>query len=239
MDLLSLLAHEPGETTTKTLALRLRVPRTTCYRLLRSLIARDWVRALPGGGHALSAGLLPLLEPLREVENLAGAVQPVLDELAGRAGLTAKVSVRQGDYAVTAARGESPQATSVAVRVGASFHLGLGSSGSVLLSGLERSEVEEILDRAPEDCWAHQNRREVWQRIEKTQAKGWCADLGAYRPSCHAVSAPLRNARGEVLAAMTVIGFAQDLPASRVAATGKLLLAATRQAERALRKATR
>ena len=97
MELLGLLAEEHGETTTKALALRLGVPRTTCYRLLRSLVARDWVRPLPGGGHALSVGLLPLLQPLREVEDLAGAVQPVLDELALRSGLTAKVSVRQGD----------------------------------------------------------------------------------------------------------------------------------------------
>ncbi|MCU0870846.1 MAG: hypothetical protein MUE50_00735 [Pirellulaceae bacterium] len=59
---------------------------------------------------------------------MAGAVQPVLDELAVRSRLTAKVSVRQGDYAITVARCESPQATSVAVRIGASFHLALGSS---------------------------------------------------------------------------------------------------------------
>ena len=62
MELLGLLAAERGETTTKALALRLGVPRTTCYRLLRSLVARDWVRPLPGGGHALSVGLLPLLQ---------------------------------------------------------------------------------------------------------------------------------------------------------------------------------
>ena len=128
MELLGLLAEERGETTTKALALRLGVPRTTCYRLLRSLVARDWVRPLPGGGHALSVGLLPLLQPLREVEDLAGVVQRVLDELALRSGLTAKVSVRQGDDAVTVARCESPQATSIAVRIGASFHLALGSS---------------------------------------------------------------------------------------------------------------
>ena len=81
-------------------------------------------------GTALSVGLLPLLQPLREVEDLAGTVQPVLDELALRFGLTAKVSVRQGDFAVTAARCALPQATSVAVRIGASFHLALASGSN-------------------------------------------------------------------------------------------------------------
>ena len=237
MELLGLLAEPQGETTTKALALRLGVPRTTCYRLLRSLVARDWVRLLPGGGHALSVGLLPLLQPLREVDDLAGAVQPVLDELALRTRLTAKVSVRQGDDAVTVARCESPEATSVAVRIGASFHLALGSSGSVLLSGLSRPEVKDVLERAPEECWSHQDRAEVDDRLARLQAKGWCADLGTYRPSCHAISAPLHNARGEVVAAMTIIGFPQDLQSRQLTGAVKLLLDAVRQAERRLRKA--
>lgn len=233
-----MLAEGHGETTTKALALRLGVPRTTCYRLLRSLIACDWVRPLPGGQHTISLGLLPLLQPLREVEDLAAAVQPVLDELALRSRLTAKVSIRQGDYAVTIARSESPQATSIAVRVGVSFPLALGSSGAVLLSGLSRQEVEEVFGRASDECWAHQDRAEVWLRIEKLPTQGWCADLGTYRPSCHAISVPMRSARGDVLAAMTVLGFPQDLPPDQLAGSGKMLLEAARQAERRLRKAS-
>ena len=49
LELVRLLAEEKGETTVKALALRLRVPRTTCYRIVRSLLARDWIRALEGG----------------------------------------------------------------------------------------------------------------------------------------------------------------------------------------------
>ncbi|MCL4194006.1 MAG: helix-turn-helix domain-containing protein [Thermoguttaceae bacterium] len=236
MELLGVLAEEQGETTTKALALRLGVPRTTCYRLLRSLISRDWVRPLPGGGHAISIGLLPLLQPLREVEGLAEAVQPVLDALALRSSLTAKVSVRQGDYAITVARCESPQATSIAVRVGASFHLALGSSGTVLLSGLSRQEMEEVLRRAPEECWTHQARADVHRRLEELQNQGWCADQGSFRPSCHAVSTPLRDPRGKILAAMTIIGFPQDLSGKKVASSARLLVEAARQAERRLRQ---
>jgi len=236
MELLGLLAEPMGETTTKALASRLDVPRTTCYRLLRSLVARDWVRPLPGGGHALSIGLLPLLQPLREVEDVAEAVQPVLDELALRSRLTAKVSVRQGDFAVTVARRESPQATSIAVRIGASFHLALGSSGAVLLSGMDRPDVEKILERAPEECWAYQTRSEVHRRLEELRAQDWCADQGTYRPSCHAISAPLRDARGNVMAVMTVIGFPHELPGRRLAGAAKVLIEAARQAERRLRR---
>jgi IclR family acetate operon transcriptional repressor len=239
LDLVRVLAEEAGETTTKGLAARLGVPRTTCYRILRSLTAKDWIRPVASGRHELSLGLLRLLYPLRQVEQLADAVQPALEGLALRARLTAKVSVRQGDYAVTVARCESPQETSVAVRVGASFHLAYGSSGAVLLSGLAEEAVQQILDRAPEECWRYQQAAAVGQRLRVLRAKGWCADLGTYRPSCHAVSVPLRDGHGHIVAALTIIGFPHELPRERLGGLVKILTEAARQAEKELRRRSR
>jgi DNA-binding IclR family transcriptional regulator len=235
LELVRVLAEEEGETTTKALAIRLGVPRTTCYRILRSLVGRDWVRPVEGGRHVLSLGLLPLLQPLRQVESMAEAVRPALEALATQAQMTSKVSVRQGDYAVTIARCESPQQTSVAVRIGASFHLAYGSSGAVLLNGMEEEEIQDILKRAPEDCWSHQEPADVWKRLKDLQAKGWCADVGTYRQSVNAISTPLRDARGGVLAVMTLIGFPHELPPERLAGPAKLLSEAARRAEKELR----
>jgi DNA-binding IclR family transcriptional regulator len=236
MELLRALVEPGRETTTKALALRLGIPRTTCYRILRSLIDRDWVRPTAGGRHEISLGLLPLLESLRPVTTLATAVEPALRLVAARSQLTAKVSVRQGDYAVTVARVESPQQTSVAVRLGAAFHLAYGSSGAVLLNTLAEDERARIVADAPQECWEHQQPKEVARRLKELRDKGWSADLGTYRASCHAVSAPLCDGRGNVLAAMTVIGFPNDLPPKRVPATAKLLLEGVRQAEKDLRR---
>jgi len=236
MDLMRVLAGENGETTTKALAIRLGIPRTTCYRILRSLMTRDWVRPVADGGHELSLGLLPVLNPLRPVELLADAVEPTLEKLALDTQLTAKVSVRQGDYAVTVARCESPQETSVAVRIGASFHLAFGSSGAVLLSALGAEEIEEVLERAPEECWEHQGRDEVVKRLRELKSKGWCSDLGTFRASCCAVSAPVLGPQAKVVAAMTVIGFPNEVTPSRLPSLARALVEAAQKAGRALRK---
>lgn len=236
MELLRVLAEPGRETTTKALALRLGIPRTSCYRILRSLIAKDWVRQNDEGEHELSLGLLPLLAPLRPVAAMAVAVEPALQRLAMSSELTAKVSVRQADYAVTVARVESPKQTSVAVRVGASFHLAYGSSGTILLSVLPEEELRRVLAEAPAECWENQQPDEVRRRLADLRTKGWCADLGTYRSSCHAISSPLCDASGRLLAAMTVIGFPHELSVKNVASQAKLLLAAARQAEKDLRK---
>ena len=226
IDLLRMLAEEPGETSTKALAFRLGIPKSTCYRILRSLIARDWVRPQPGGSHELSLGLLPLLTRFRQVEALARTLQPALETLAAETRLTAKASVRQGESAVTIARCESPEGTSVAVRIGASFHLAFGSSGTVLLSDLRPSEVEELLARAPADCWRLQNREQVAKRLRELKSKGWCCDLGTFRPACHAVSAPVTTATGGIAAALSVIGFSHEVTKDRIPGLGKTLIAA-------------
>ncbi len=210
-DMLALIAGEGVDTTVRGLAGSLGIPRTSCYRVLRSLIARDLVRPLEDGGHEVSLGLLPLVAPLRSVEGLVEAVRPALEALAAGTGLTAKLSVRRGDHAVTVARQESPQAAHIAVRIGAAFHLALGSSGAVLLSALGRGEIEEVLGRTPSECWEHQRPEDVWKRIRQVRAKGFSWDFGGYRSNCHGVSAPVVDASGLVCGAVTLVGFPQEV----------------------------
>ncbi|HPA16283.1 MAG TPA: helix-turn-helix domain-containing protein [Verrucomicrobiae bacterium] len=209
--MLALIAREGSDTTIRGLAASLGIPRTSCYRILRSLMACDWVRPLEGGRHEVSLGLLPLVEPLRSVEGLVAAARRELEALAARTGLTAKLSVRRGDHAVTVARQESPQAAHIAVRIGAAFHLALGSSGSALLSALGRDEIADVIARAPAVCWEHQRPGDVWQRIRQVRAKGYSWDFGGYRTNCHAVSAPVVDGAGIVCGAATLVGFPQEI----------------------------
>lgn len=215
-----------GETTAKGLAQQANVSRSTTYRILQTFLAEDWVRATADGRHELSVGLLPLLKPLRRHEALIETARPVLEKLAADTGLTAKLSVRDGDRALTLVRAESPRETSISVRVGAAYHLALGSSGAVLLADLDAKERGVVLDRAPSACWEHQKPADVAARIAECRRLGYCGDFGGYRPSVHAVSAPVRNGAGAVVGAFTLVGFAQDFEGRRRAAMAKHLLAA-------------
>jgi len=235
MEVVSVLALQDDEATSKSLAIRLGIPRSSCYRILKSLVSQDWVRVVDGGRHMLSLGLMPLLAPLRQAEHIALAAKPAIEALSRHAQMAAKITMRQGDYAVTVARAESPRQTSVAVRLGAAFHLAFGSSGAVLLSGMPKSKVDAILKRSPADCWLNQDPQDVAKRLRDLDKKGWCADFGTYRETVHAISAPIRDFRGNVLASMTLIGFAYELPLERLAEPAKLLLQATRRAEGELR----
>jgi DNA-binding IclR family transcriptional regulator len=132
-----LLAEGRGPATTKALEQTLGVSHSTMYRILQTLAEEDWVRQRGKGEFELSVGLLPLFQPLVRHELLVSAVRGPLEKLCRDTGLTCKLSVLQGNFAITLFRTESQRATSVQVKSGAAFHLALGSSGAVLLSGLD------------------------------------------------------------------------------------------------------
>lgn len=223
-----------GETTTKALAQEAGVPHSTAYRILQTFLAENWVRQAGGGRHELSFGLLPLMQPLVRHELLVETMRPFLSALAAETGLAAKLSVRQGDHAVALLRAESPRETSIAVRVGASFHLSLGSSGSALLVNLPAAERRTLLDRAPKECWKHQTRSEVDARVSACRRTGVCGDFGCFQPHVHALSAPVRDRTGGIVGAITLVGFAQDFEDKNHKPLVRKLLAAVARCNQAL-----
>lgn len=204
------IAGSRDDTTAKALAQSLGVSPSTVYRILQTLLAEDWVRPASGGRHELSLGLLPLLQPLARHELLIETARPFLSALAENTGLAAKFSVRDGDRAVTLARAESPRETSVAVRVGAAFHLALGSSGAVLMSELSTVDYGRLIAQAPKECWKHQTPADVARRVAQCRRTGVCSDFGGYQPSIHAMSSPVRDRSGKMVGVITVIGFSND-----------------------------
>lgn len=207
---LRLIAEGRGNTTMKALEQTLGVPHSTMYRLLQTLAQADWVRQVEGGQFELSFGLLPLLQPLVRHELLIETVRVPLLALSRETGLTAKLSVRQGNFDITIFRAESPRSASVHVKMGGAFPLVIGASGAVLLSALEEASRQRIIDAAPPECWKFQTKVNVTSRIRQVLRTGICADAGSYRPTIFAISAPLHDRSGGVIAALTAIGFRED-----------------------------
>ncbi|MBI5693447.1 MAG: IclR family transcriptional regulator [Verrucomicrobia bacterium] len=220
---LRLIAEGRGHTTMKALEQTLGVPHSTMYRLLQTLAQEDWVRQVEGGQYELSFGLLPLLQPLVRHELLIETVRDPLLALSRETGLTTKLSVRQGNFDITIFRAESPRSASVHVKMGGAFHLVIGASGAVLLSALDETTRQQIIEAAPPECWKFQTRVNVARRIRQVVRTGVCADTGSYRPTIFAISAPLRDRSGAVIAALTAIGFREDFAGAQLKTNHRLV----------------
>ncbi|MBI5395993.1 MAG: IclR family transcriptional regulator [Verrucomicrobia bacterium] len=206
IQVLNALAAGQAEPTTTTLARALGIAPATCYRIVQTFAHAGWLHVGEDGRCELGAGLFPLLHRLQQSDLLSQRMVDTLRELTGATGIASKVSVRDGDDAVTLLRVDSPEPMALAVRPGARFHLTLGASGSILLGTLPEKEVQKIIRRAPKDCWQWQKPAEVLRRVETARRKGVVTDSGTYRPDIFGISAALCDANGHIQAALTLTG---------------------------------
>lgn len=215
---LAAVAQGNGAVTTKSLATTLRISPTTCYRILQTYVAEGWLRPGANGTFELSFGLVPLLRPLLRHEVLVETVREPLAQLARKTGLTAKLTVRQGDDAVTLHSANSPKGTAITSRVGSVVSLAVGSSGAMFLAVLPDDEVARILAAAPAEVWRFQKREDVLRRVREGRRLGCCFDGGSYQPHINTLSGPLYASDRSLIGVVTLLGFPQDFdPAVRPA----------------------
>lgn len=215
---LEAVAQGNGTVTTKSLAAGLRISPTTCYRILQSFVAEGWLRPGANGTFELSFGLVPLLRPLLRHELLIETVREPLTQLARTTGLTAKLTVRQGDDAVTLYSANSPKGTAITSRVGSVVSLAIGSSGATFLAALADDDVARVLQDAPAEVWRFQKREDVLRRVRECRRQGCCFDNGSYQPHINTLSAPMHGPARELAGVITLLGFPSDFdPAVRPA----------------------
>ena len=197
------------------LAGSLGIPTTTCFRIIKTLTAAGWVRARSEGGYELSVGLLlRLLEPLMGYRRLIEIARGPMARAAHESGLTVKLTVREADEAVTAFRTESPHPTAVAQRVGARFPVVAGASGSVLMSGLDDTEVDRLIHNAVRDSLLREDPEVIRIRIADVRQTDICQDFGGYHPQIYGFSGAIRDPQQRVVAAATVLGLPHDFDSS-------------------------
>ena len=219
------------------LAREVGVAHTTCYRIVQTLVDADWLRPRAGGGgYELSYGLLPMVEPFLNHRVLIDTICPVVEQLVAKTGLSAKLSVRQGDDAVTVYRVESPLPMSLSGRVGVRFSLVYGSSGACLLSILPDARVDRIIEQSPDAAWKHQKPSDVRKRIISVRENNYCTDLGKFHPQVHTISSPLYDGHGKMLAALTILGLPEDMNAQSNDDHIKALLRATSRCNQLIKR---
>jgi DNA-binding IclR family transcriptional regulator len=218
------LAEGRGEPTAAALARTLALAPATAYRILQTLVHAGWVQQDADGRCALGLGLLPLLQRLQQHELLGPTVEAALQSLATATGVACKVSVREGELALTVMRADSPRPMALAVKAGARFHLALGSSGAVLLSGLPDAEIKRILKTAPTEVWQWQKPVVVWQRIREVRQQGVTLDWGSYSPDIFGISAPLLDFKGNIQGALTLTGLRHGHTKQQIERWRKLVL---------------
>ena len=209
MGVLGLLEHRPAGVSIRDLCQALGQPRSTIYRILNTLERHAVVRRTLAGNYVLGPRLLEFAAHVRIEgvhEDLARLAQPHLHRLSEETGEASKISVRYGDRVLAIAAAQSTHGYGLTPTVGQDFPLHAGAASKVLLAHVTAEELDTLLAAElskftpstitdPDDL-----RRE----LKSIRTQGWAEDRGEHGSSVHAFAAPVLDADGRVIAAVSI-----------------------------------
>lgn len=212
--LMELLARYPGGMAQSGLKRELGISMSTTYRILQTLLKHHWVRKNPDATYTLDHGLLPLLYPFRHRMQILDQTEPVLKQIADRYDIAAKLSIRRGGEQVTLLRAEPAGPVALTGQSGSSFPLIEGSVGAALLCDESEADIEELIAECRTDLAERRHPELLFSAIAEVRNRGYVFNLRKNRWNIAAVSMPVRDERGSVIAALTLIGTESDFSGS-------------------------
>lgn len=207
----ALLALSDGPKSLGQISETTNLPKPTAHRLLNQLIEVNVVHQAPNQDYMLGVRALELGQALLNAPawEQAFAARPELQDFARRTGETVTIHIRMGDYRLCIAEFESAQALRYVGGLGQTAALHLGSAGKVLLAFAPEADREHYLATLDHPDGGRRPAVDVAglrKELVRVRAAGWAESTGERIEGASAVSVPVRDADGGLLAGLSVLG---------------------------------
>ena|SRR5690625_640222 len=202
-------------------------PKSTIFRILNTLIKADYIEQDPDT-HRYSIGMqfFRLGSIFQSQLDLRNVSLPIMKELAKKSSETIELNIVDETNRFCIEKIDSPLAVRNFVQVGDRHPLHLGASGKSLLAFLTKEEQDRILSRLGKKYEIRtQDLREDLQDIRE---KGYSFTKGERVLGSFAVSAPIVDGEGTLMASITLAGPIQRLSEERETELIQLLTTAAK-----------
>ena len=207
IDVLTLVGEGPE--TPAAIARHLDVHRSTALRIVELLTERRLLRKLADGRYGIGPAVITLAARAADQFDLAQLAHPLLVELSEGFDQTIHLAELQGDHIVyidkVDPRNRSIRLTS---RVGQNVPLHTASVAKAILAFQPTTFVDAVLrDEAFEPYTAQTiTSREMFDAsLARVRQRGWSTDDGEREDYINAIGVPIRDATGNVVAAVSAI----------------------------------
>jgi DNA-binding IclR family transcriptional regulator len=187
----------------------LRIPKSTAYELVRTLATAGYVdRAGGNGSYFLGRKLFELGQAYRAQVDLLKEGGQVVEELRDETGETVQFSVLENDMMLVLLKEEGSQPIRIISRVGTRVPLNWAAASRLLVSDLEDKPLRRLLassvrpsptGRAPTDI------DELVAQVRRFRNQGYAVELGESNEHAGCVAAPVIDASGKCVAAISIV----------------------------------
>jgi DNA-binding IclR family transcriptional regulator len=196
----------------KDIAKRIGTTRSTTHRLASCLVDERYLRVLPHVGYLLGPRLIELGFQARDEVPLVVLATPWLDELSAQTGDTIHLAVRDCDEVLYLHKTPGRNGPEMRSRVGHRMPLARTGIGKALMLDAEAAEWQRLFERgeavAAESALWPDHPQLTWlefqARMQGYVSGRYAFDLEDNEPSIRCVAAPIRDASGQIVAAISV-----------------------------------
>ncbi len=225
LHILELLAQHPAGLNAKQVSHQLHLHLSTCYHILNTLIASQYIIKDPDTARFQLSGKMsyPLyhaFSPAQLVKHLTPHVQ-ALQETTHE---TAYLSLWDGNEIILSSIVESPRSVRVkTLTIGYSEGNHAMALGKAILSYLEPAELTRYLTNRELPAYTANtitDPKELVASLAVFREQGYASDMEEYMPDVHCISTPIFDAKEQIVASLAI-----SLPAMRHRANGQPLVA--------------
>lgn len=200
LDIIELLAEQPGGLTRAEIVKAMGRRPSEIYRMLERLVARQYVaRSLEGDRYALTLKLFLLSHAHPPLRRLTSQAQPLLDAFAQDAAQSIHLAVLEQGAAVVVAQASSPGDWEFRLKISASLGLSSTGSGKTLLafqSDARRSELVATAHDAGHDS-------DLLAELNRIRTEGFRVSASGQLVGVTDISVPLLDRHSEAFGVLT------------------------------------
>ncbi|MGJ8558337.1 MAG: IclR family transcriptional regulator [Sulfitobacter geojensis] len=217
LNVLEALAEKPGLGVTA-LANEMGLTKSIVFRLLQTLeeagyVHRDAERATFSLGYRVAL----LGERVGRDGALLHVAPQIMDELRDETGENVNLVIREGNYALALATREGLHAIRMFAQTGRKGPLHAGGGSMLLLAYAEPSILDRVLTSEMPSYTNHTitDPEQLSKILHRIRANGYNVALNDLDDGAFSIAAPIFNASGEVVAALSIAGAAVRLDEQR------------------------
>ncbi|WP_409372705.1 IclR family transcriptional regulator [Rhodococcus wratislaviensis] len=206
MRVLNLLAEEPQ--TPSEISRRLDTHRSTALRIMEVLADQRLIRRLPDGRYGIGPGLITLAQRALDQFTVVQLARPHLVQLSELYDQTVHLAERHDDHIVYTDKIEPKRSIRLVSRVGENVRLHTAAVAKAILAFLPPVTRTRLLANADFTRYTDTtitSADELLGVLAEVAARGWAIDNGEYEDYITSLAAPIRDASGDVVAAISVI----------------------------------
>jgi DNA-binding IclR family transcriptional regulator len=196
------------------------IHRSKAFSILNTLNEYGFVKKNPNRkGYVLGPGLLTLAGKVLETLSLPRLAEPILQDLAKKAGATVSLGIISDDKTYVVAEYLGAPGMGVSSPIGYVTPITYGAHGKVIAASLPEDELEELLKDKDLYFYGRPEKYNVTRlrkEIAQCRRNGFALELGDIQQGMNAVAAPILDQNNYPIGYVTIVGFFNEEEAHKL-----------------------